>query len=151
MAKLKVMDTTVRNGQQSLLATRMSIGDMQPILGKIDKVGHWAIEAWGGATFDTCLRFLAGNPWERLRTINASAPYTSLAMLSRVQNLVGCKHYSKDIVNSIRAHSTILWLQNLSYTDKIEKRHLSAQNAPWTSLLSKALLPQFHFTKNCPE
>ena len=99
MAKLQIMDTTIRDGQQSLWATRMTIGDMQPILEKMDKVGYWAIEAWGGATFDTCLRFLDENPWERLRTIKASTPNTKLSMLSRGQNLVGYKHYSKDIVN----------------------------------------------------
>ena len=99
MSKLQVMDTTIRDGQQSLWATRMSIGDMQPILSKMDRVGYWAIEAWGGATFDTCLRFLDENPWERLRTIKAATPNTKLAMLSRGQNLVGYKHYSKDVVN----------------------------------------------------
>lgn len=99
MPALKIMDTTIRDGQQSLWATRMAIGDMLPILPKMDKVGYWAIEAWGGATFDTCLRFLDENPWERLRLIKSETPNTPLAMLSRGQNLVGYKHYSKDIVN----------------------------------------------------
>ena len=62
MGKLQIMDTTIRDGQQSLWATRMPIGDMLPILPKMDRVGYWAIEAWGGATFDTCLRFLDENP-----------------------------------------------------------------------------------------
>lgn len=97
MSKLSIMDTTIRDGQQSLWATRMQIGDMLPILPKMDKVGYWAIEAWGGATFDTCLRFLDENPWERLRSIKANAPNTPLAMLSRGQNLVGYKHYSQEI------------------------------------------------------
>lgn len=92
------MDTTIRDGQQSLWATRMQLGEMLPILPKMDKVGYWAIEAWGGATFDTCLRFLDENPWERLRAINANTPNTPLSMLSRGQNLVGYKHYSRDIV-----------------------------------------------------
>ncbi len=83
------MDTTIRDGQQSLWATRMSIGDMLPILPKMDRVGYWAIEAWGGATFDTCLRFLDENPWDRLRLIKAKTPNTRLSMLSRGQNLVG--------------------------------------------------------------
>ncbi len=99
MPGLQIMDTTIRDGQQSLWATRMSLGDMLPILPKMDKVGYWAIEAWGGATFDTCLRFLDENPWERLRSIKAHTPNTKLSMLSRGQNLVGYKHYSKDIVN----------------------------------------------------
>ena len=99
MSKLQIMDTTIRDGQQSLWATRMTIGDMLPILPKMDRVGYWAIEAWGGATFDTCLRFLDENPWERLRAIKEKTPNTPLSMLSRGQNLVGYKHYSKDIVN----------------------------------------------------
>lgn len=99
MSKLHLMDTTIRDGQQSLWATRMTIGDIQPILPKMDRVGYWAIEAWGGATFDTCLRFLDENPWERLRSIKALTPNTPLSMLSRGQNLVGYKHYSKDVVN----------------------------------------------------
>ena len=103
MGKLQIMDTTIRDGQQSLWATRMSIGDMLPILPKMDRVGYWAIEAWGGATFDTCLRFLDENPWERLRSIKAKTPNTRLAMLSRGQNLVGYKHYSKDIVHRFYA------------------------------------------------
>jgi oxaloacetate decarboxylase alpha subunit len=97
MPKLAIMDTTIRDGQQSLWATRMSVGDMLPILPKMDRVGYWAIEAWGGATFDTCLRFLDENPWERLRSIKSKTPNTPLAMLSRGQNLVGYKHYSRDI------------------------------------------------------
>lgn len=99
MPRLQLMDVTIRDGQQSLWATRMQIGDMLPILPKMDRVGYWAIEAWGGATFDTCLRFLDENPWERLRSIKAKTPNTPLAMLSRGQNLVGYKHYSQDIVN----------------------------------------------------
>lgn len=99
MGKLQIMDTTIRDGQQSLWATRMPVGDMLPILPKMDRVGYWAIEAWGGATFDTCLRFLDENPWDRLRSIKSKTPNTRLSMLSRGQNLVGYKHYSKDVVN----------------------------------------------------
>jgi oxaloacetate decarboxylase alpha subunit len=77
----------------------MQIGDMLPILPKMDRVGYWAIEAWGGATFDTCLRFLDENPWERLRAIKKHCPNTPLAMLVRGQNLVGYHHYSKEIVS----------------------------------------------------
>jgi oxaloacetate decarboxylase alpha subunit len=77
----------------------MSIGDMLPILSKMDEVGYWAIEAWGGATFDTCLRFLDENPWERLRAIKKHCPNTPLSMLVRGQNLVGYRHYSKEIVD----------------------------------------------------
>ena len=99
MPRLQIMDTTIRDGQQSLWATRMPVGDMLPILPKMDRAGYWAIEAWGGATFDTCLRFLDENPWERLRSIKANTPNTPLSMLSRGQNLVGYKHYSREICN----------------------------------------------------
>jgi oxaloacetate decarboxylase alpha subunit len=92
------MDTTIRDAHQSLWATRMQIGDMLPILPTMDKVGYWAIEAWGGATFDTCLRFLDENPWERLRAIKKHCPKTPLAMLVRGQNLVGYHLYSREIV-----------------------------------------------------
>ncbi len=99
MQALRIMDTTLRDAHQSLWATRMEISDMLPILDKTDKVGYWALEVWGGATFDTCLRFLDENPWDRLRTIKKHCPNTPLQMLTRGQNLVGYHHYSKDIVN----------------------------------------------------
>ena len=99
MRTLHIMDTTIRDAHQSLWATRMQTGDMLPILPKMDKVGYWAIEAWGGATFDTCLRFLDENPWERLRAIKKHCPNTPLAMLVRGQNLVGYHLYSQEIVD----------------------------------------------------
>ncbi|MDR1357978.1 MAG: acetyl-CoA carboxylase biotin carboxyl carrier protein [Coriobacteriales bacterium] len=99
MRTLYIMDTTIRDAHQSLWATRMNIGDMLPILSKMDEVGYWAIEAWGGATFDTCLRFLDENPWERLRAIKKHCPNTPLSMLVRGQNLVGYHHYSREIVD----------------------------------------------------
>jgi oxaloacetate decarboxylase alpha subunit len=91
------MDTTLRDAHQSLWATRMEIGDMLPVLERLDDVGYWALEVWGGATFDAMLRFLDENPWERLRTIKRHCPKTPLQMLLRGQNLVGYKHYSDDI------------------------------------------------------
>jgi len=98
MRRIGITDTTLRDAHQSLWATRMEIGDMVPILSTMDKVGYWSLEAWGGATFDTCLRFLDENPWERLRTIKQHCPQTPLQMLVRGQNLVGYRHYSDDIV-----------------------------------------------------
>lgn len=105
--RLRIMDTTIRDGQQSLWATRMTTAEMLPILPKMDEVGYWAIEAWGGATFDTCLRFLDEDPWERLRLIKERCPNTRLAMLVRGQNLVGYKHYSSDVVERFieRSHA----------------------------------------------
>ena len=105
MQPLHIMDTTIRDGQQSLWATRMRIGDMLPILPKMDQVGYWAIEAWGGATFDSALRFLDENPWETLRAIKKSCPNTPLSMLVRGQNLVGYHHYSKEVVERFIAAS----------------------------------------------
>ncbi len=99
VTKLNIMDTTLRDAHQSLWATRMELGDMLPILPKMDKVGYWALEVWGGATFDTCLRFLDENPWDRLCVIKQNCPNTPLAMLTRGQNLVGYRHYSREIVN----------------------------------------------------
>jgi oxaloacetate decarboxylase alpha subunit len=98
MRRIGITDTTLRDAHQSLWATRMEIGDMVPILAKMDEVGYWSLESWGGATFDTCLRFLDENPWERLRTIKQHCPKTPLQMLVRGQNLVGYHHYSDDIV-----------------------------------------------------
>ncbi len=99
MKPLHIMDTTLRDAHQSLWATRMETGDMLPILSKIDQVGYWSLEMWGGATFDTCLRFLDENPWDRLRVIKQHCPHTPLQMLTRGQNLIGYHHYSKEIVN----------------------------------------------------
>ena len=96
---LLITDTILRDAHQSQAATRMRIEDMLPACELLDNMGYWSLECWGGATFDTCLRFLDENPWERLRSIKAHMPNTDLAMLSRGQNLVGYKHYSKDIVN----------------------------------------------------
>ncbi len=105
MEALRIMDTTLRDAHQSLWATRMEIADMLPILDATDRVGYWSLEAWGGATFDTCLRFLDENPWERLRTVKKNCPKTPLQMLTRGQNLVGYHHYSRDIVGRFIAAS----------------------------------------------
>ena len=98
MRPVHIMDTTLRDAHQSLWATRMQIADMLPILGKMDSVGYWSLEVWGGATFDASLRFLDENPWERLRVIKKYCPRTPLQMLLRGQNLVGYHHYSDEIV-----------------------------------------------------
>ena len=98
MRPVRITDTTLRDAHQSLWATRMEIGDMLPILPKMDSVGFWSLEVWGGATFDSCLRFMDENPWERLRTIKQHCPNTPLQMLLRGQNLVGYHHYSDEIV-----------------------------------------------------
>lgn len=98
MKKIKICDCTLRDGQQSLIATRMRIEDMLPILGKMDQVGFSSLEVWGGATFDSCLRYLKEDPWERLRKFKSVCKNTKLQMLLRGQNLLGYKHYADDVV-----------------------------------------------------
>jgi pyruvate carboxylase subunit B len=96
--KLLITDVALRDGHQSLLATRMRTEDMLPIAQKLDTVGFWSLEVWGGATFDTCLRFLKEDPWERLRALREAMPNTKLQMLLRGQNLVGYRHYADDVL-----------------------------------------------------
>ena len=93
-----ITDVALRDGHQSLLATRMRTEDMLPIAQKLDAVGYWSLEVWGGATYDTCLRFLKEDPWERLRALRAAMPNTKLQMLLRGQNLVGYRHYADDVL-----------------------------------------------------
>jgi pyruvate carboxylase subunit B len=98
MAKVRFTETALRDAHQSLLATRMRTRDMIPIAEEMDKVGYFSVEAWGGATFDTCIRFLNEDPWERLRQLKAEFNHTPIQMLLRGQNLVGYKHYPDDVV-----------------------------------------------------
>ncbi len=96
--RTNITDTILRDSHQSLLATRMRTEDMLEIAPLLDKVGYWSLEVWGGATFDTCLRFLKEDPWERLKTLRKAIPNTRLQMLLRGQNLVGYRHYPDDVV-----------------------------------------------------
>ncbi|HUJ16433.1 MAG TPA: sodium-extruding oxaloacetate decarboxylase subunit alpha [Nitrospirota bacterium] len=96
--KVQIMDTTLRDAHQSLLATRMRTEDLLPIAEVMDSIGFWSVEVWGGATFDTCLRFLREDPWERLRSLKKAFPKTPLQMLLRGQNVVGYRHYADDVV-----------------------------------------------------
>ena len=98
LSKIKFMETVLRDGQQSLIATRMPTWDMLPILKTMDQAGYHALEMWGGATFDACLRFLDEDPWERLRAIRKEVKNTKLQMLLRGQNLLGYKNYADDVV-----------------------------------------------------
>jgi pyruvate carboxylase subunit B len=102
-----ITDVALRDGHQSLLATRMRTEDMLPIAQKLDAIGYWSLEVWGGATFDTCLRFLKEDPWERLRALRAAMPNTKLQMLLRGQNLVGYRHYADDVVERFIERSAI--------------------------------------------
>ena len=98
MAKVRFTETALRDAHQSLLATRMRTRDMVPIAEEMDKIGYFSVEAWGGATFDTCIRYLNEDPWERLRQLKSEFNNTPIQMLLRGQNLVGYKHYPDDIV-----------------------------------------------------
>ncbi|MBI3772821.1 MAG: sodium-extruding oxaloacetate decarboxylase subunit alpha [Gammaproteobacteria bacterium] len=100
MAKVHITDTILRDAHQSLIATRMRTEDMLPICNKLDQVGYWSLEVWGGATFDSCIRFLKEDPWERLRQLRKALPNTRLQMLLRGQNLLGYRHYSDDVVRA---------------------------------------------------
>lgn len=97
--KVGITDTTLRDAHQSLLATRMTLDDILSVASELDKVGFHSMEVWGGATFDSCMRFLNEDPWERLRQIRKACPNTKLQMLLRGQNLLGYRHYSDDVVD----------------------------------------------------
>lgn len=99
MAKpLLLTDVVLRDAHQSLLATRLRIDDMLPIAQQLDEIGYWSLETWGGATFDSCIRYLGEDPWERLRQLKAAMPNTKQQMLLRAQNLLGYRHYADDVV-----------------------------------------------------
>ena len=95
-----ITDVTLRDGHQSLLATRMRTDDMLPVCAELDAIGFWSLEVWGGATFDACVRFLKEDPWERLRKLREALPNTKLQMLVRGQNLLGYRHYADDVVEA---------------------------------------------------
>ncbi len=103
MSKVHITDVILRDAHQSLIATRMRTEDMLPICAKLDAIGYWSLEMWGGATFDACLRYLKEDPWERLRKLREALPNTQLQMLLRGQNLLGYRHYSDDVVQAFVA------------------------------------------------
>ena len=96
--KLAITDVVLRDAHQSLFATRLRLEDMLPIAAKLDAVGFWSLETWGGATFDACIRFLGEDPWERLRALKKAMPNTRMQMLFRAQNILGYRHYADDVV-----------------------------------------------------
>ena len=98
MSKLGITELVLRDAHQSLLATRMRVEDMLPVADRLDRVGYWSIESWGGATFDACIRYLGEDPWERIRKLKSAMPNTPQQMLLRGQNLLGYRHYADDVV-----------------------------------------------------
>jgi pyruvate carboxylase subunit B len=133
MKEIKIVETAFRDAHQSLLATRMRTRDMLPIAEEMDKIGFFSLEAWGGATFDTCIRYLNEDPWERLRSLKEHVTKTPLQMLLRGQNLVGYKHYPDDIVKNFvekayengvdifRIFDALNDIRNMQYSIKIAK------------------------------
>ena len=103
--KIGFTETVLRDANQSLIATRLPFGKFEPILSELDKAGYYSLECWGGATFDSCLRYLDEDPWERLRKIRAACPNTKLQMLLRGQNILGYKHYPDDVVRKFVEYS----------------------------------------------
>ncbi len=99
-AKIQVTELVLRDGHQCHIATRMRTEDMLPICAKLDAIGFWSLEAWGGATFDACVRYLKEDPWERLKTLRKALPNSRIQMLLRGQNLLGYRHYSDDVVRA---------------------------------------------------
>ena len=105
--KLGITELVLRDGHQSLLATRMRIEDMLPIAEKLDRVGFWSMESWGGATFDACIRYLGEDPWERIRELKKAMPKTPQQMLLRGQNILGYRHYADDVVEKFVERSAV--------------------------------------------
>ncbi|MEJ2644857.1 MAG: sodium-extruding oxaloacetate decarboxylase subunit alpha, partial [Gammaproteobacteria bacterium] len=105
MSKVHITDVILRDAHQSLIATRMRTEDMLPICDRLDQIGYWSLEVWGGATFDACLRYLKEDPWERLRSLRKALPNTRLQMLLRGQNLLGYRHYSDDVARTFVARA----------------------------------------------
>lgn len=104
---LGITDVVLRDAHQSILATRLRIEDMLPIAGKLDQIGFWSVETWGGATFDSCIRYLGEDPWERIRALKAAMPNTRQQMLLRGQNLLGYRHYADDVVDKFVERAAI--------------------------------------------
>ncbi len=135
MAKVLINDTILRDAHQSQAATRMRIDEMLPVCEMLDKVGFFSLECWGGATFDSCLRFLNEDPWERLRQLRKAMPNTKLQMLLRGQNILGYKHYADDVVDYfvkksidngidiIRTFDALNDLRNMETAVKATKQH----------------------------
>ena len=102
---VQITDVILRDAHQSLIATRMRTEDMLPICDQLDAIGYWSLECWGGATFDACLRYLAEDPWDRLKALRAALPKTRTQMLLRGQNLLGYRHYADDVVRAFVAQA----------------------------------------------
>jgi len=156
MSKVHITDTILRDAHQCLLATRMRTEDMLPICEKLDAIGYWSLEVWGGATFDACVRFLKEDPWERLRSLKKALPNTPLQMLLRGQNILGYRHYSDDVVEAFieraadngmdvfRIFDALNDMRNLKVSiDAVKKSGKHAQGAISYTISPVHGIPQF--------
>ena len=116
---IKITETVLRDGHQSLMATRMKINDIEPIISIMDEVGYDSVECWGGATYDVCMRYLNEDPWERLRILKKGFKKTKLQMLLRGQNLLGYRHYSDDVVEAFIGNAIINGIDNIRIFDAL--------------------------------
>ena len=144
---VKIVETVLRDAHQSLIATRMSTEQMLPIIDKMDKIGYYAVECWGGATFDASLRFLKEDPWERLRKLRAGFKNTKLQMLFRGQNILGYNHYADDVVEYFVQKSVANGIDIIRIFDclncrpllrqQIKRRHTLRSHCaiPWAMLI----------------
>ncbi|MEG2213360.1 MAG: pyruvate carboxylase subunit B, partial [Clostridiales bacterium] len=144
--KIGICDTTLRDSQQSLLATRLKIEDILEVAPYLDKIGFSSCEVWGGATFDTCIRFLNEDPWQRLRTIRKAMPNTKLQMLLRGQNLLGYRHYPDDVVTEFVKHSVADGIDIIRIFDALNDLRNIEQSIKATKEAGAHAQPAFSFT-----
>ncbi len=154
--KIKIMDTVLRDAHQSLLATRMRTEDMLPIAPLMDEIGYWSVEMWGGATFDSCLRYLKEDPWERITKLKKAMPNTRFQMLLRGQNIVGYRHYSDDIVEKFVQKAHAARDRRLPHLRRAQRRqehavgHEGGRNAPGRSWRRPLPTPPRRSTASTP-
>ncbi len=165
MAKVKVTETVLRDAHQSLIATRMTLDEMLPILPLMDKVGYYSAEVWGGATFDTCIRFLDEDPWERLRVIRKNMPNTKLQMLFRGQNMLGYRHYADDVlanfvekavgngIDIIRIFDALNDIRNLQTAIKAAKKEKAHAQVAISYTLGEVFTNEYYikYAKQCED
>ena len=143
MAKIGITETVLRDAHQSLIATRMTTEDMLPMLDDLDKIGFHSLECWGGATYDSCLRFLNEDPWARLRTIKEHCPNTKLQMLFRGQNMLGYRHYADDVVEYLVQKSVANGIDIIRIFDALNDfKNLTTQSKP-LNVKKPTFKPQF--------
>ena len=140
---VEVTELAPRDGHQSLLATRMALEDMVPACEDLDRAGYWSVECWGGATYDSCIRFLNEDPWERLRTFRKLMPNTRLQMLLRGQNLLGYRHYEDTVVDRFVEKSAENGMDVFRVFDALERCRNFA--APWKPSAAPASTPKGRF------